>query len=262
MSRTPHELPLHLELGGREEFHRRFGWMEFVVGEPGVVIEELFGGVGVSRPEAAVVWFSSEPCGGGVEEGGEAGGMSGDGATVAYPLFQEGGDSNPTTPLQFNIYEISVERAVELNKRWHSKLPDITNPYGDQICFGAEYNGRLYACAIWTMPVARLFNGKNYLELRRMAISADAPKNTASRMMSMMVKIIRKAKPHIVKLISYQDTEVHSGTIYKASGWQVAQKTQGGSSCPNSVQSWQRCKRHRKESQSTAFKIRWEKNLK
>jgi hypothetical protein len=189
--------------------------------------------------------------------------MSGDGARVAYPLFQEGdGGSCPTSPLQFNIYEISVERAVELNKQWHSRLPSITNPYGDQICFGAEYEGKLYACAIWTMPVARLFNGKNYLELRRMAISAEAPKNTASRMISIMVKTIRKAKPHIVRLISYQDTSVHSGTIYKASGWTIAEKTAGGSATPASIQSWQKNKRIRKESQSVAYKIRWEKDLK
>lgn len=178
--------------------------------------------------------------------------MSGDGAKVAYPLFPEDdGGSNPTSPLQFNIYEISVERAVELNKQWHSRLPKITNPYGDQICFGAEYQGKLYACAIWTMPVARLFNGKNYLELRRMAISAEAPKNTASRMISIMVKAIRKAKPHIVKLISYQDTDVHSGTIYKASGWNPIQVTKD---------TWDRPNRLRKNP-SVGLKIRWEKDL-
>lgn len=160
---------------------------------------------------------------------------------------------HPTSPLQFNIYEISVERAVELNKQWHSRLPRITNPYGDQICFGAEYQGKLYACAIWTMPVARLFNGKNYLELRRMAISANAPKNTASRMISIMVKVIRKLKPHIIKLISYQDTDVHSGTIYKASGWTAANISTVSS------MGWENRKRNKM--QTTANKIRWEKNL-
>jgi hypothetical protein len=180
---------------------------------------------------------------------------SGDGARVAYPLFQEeDGGSSPTSPLQLNIYEISVERAVELNKQWHSRLPRITNPYGDQICFGAEFEGRLYACAIWTMPVARMFNGKGYLELRRMAISADAPNNTASRMISVMTKIIRKVKPHIVKLISYQDTEVHTGTIYKASGWTLANISHD----PNG---WQRKCRKRDKGQTTADKIRWEKDL-
>jgi hypothetical protein len=152
-----------------------------------------------------------------------------------------------------NIYEISVDRAVELNKQWHSRLPKITNPYGDQICFGAEFKGKLYACAIWTRPIATMLNGKNYLELRRMAISADAPKNTASRMIAIMTKIIKKSKPHIVKLISYQDTEVHSGTIYKASGWYIGFYTKGGDR-------WHQHKK-RKVSQTSADKIRWEKDL-
>jgi hypothetical protein len=176
-------------------------------------------------------------------------------AVNAYPLFGESHEK-PTSPLQLTIYEISVERAVELNKQWHSRLPKIGNPYGDQICFGAEFNGKLYACAIWTMPVARLFNGRNYLELRRMAISGDAPKNTASRMIAVMTKIIRKAKPHIVKLISYQDTEVHSGTIYKASGW-IPFKTS-----PCNPKGWKREKYKKNHIiQTTADKIRWEKDI-
>lgn len=183
--------------------------------------------------------------------------MSGDGAKVAYPLFQEAdGGSNPTSPLQFNIYEISVERAVELNKQWHSRLPLIGASNiirnKDYICFGAEFEGRIFACAIWSSPVARLFNSKNYLELRRMAISADAPKNTASRMIAIMTKSIRKAKPHIVKLISYQDTDVHLGTIYKASGWNAVEGSKGG---------WNRPCRFRKSTQAEGIKIRWEKDL-
>ena len=48
------------------------------------------------------------------------------------------------------------------------------------------------------------------------AIASDAPKYTATRMLSIMVKRIKKEFPDIVRLISYQDTEVHKGTIYKA----------------------------------------------
>jgi hypothetical protein len=182
--------------------------------------------------------------------------MSGDGARVAYPLFQEGdGGPHPTSPLQFAIYEISTELAVELNRKWHSVLPEIKNPRGDAICFGAEFEGRVFACAIWTIPVARLLNGRNWLELRRMAISGDAPKNTASRMLSIMTRLIRVRKPHIVKLISYQDTEIHSGTIYKASGWKMAGNYSSRS------RTWVNKARVRKEVQTTAPKMRWEKDL-
>ena len=185
-----------------------------------------------------------------------------DGAIVTCPLFQnDDAVVHPTSPRQLNICEISVERAIELNQIWHSRLPKITNPYGDHIYFGAEFNGRLYACAIWTRPVARLFNNRGILELRRMAICKEAPKYTASRMLSVMIKIIKKKKPHIVKLISYQDTDVHSGTIYKASGWTVAIKTQGGSNTATRKQTWKSNVRTRDESQSTAYKIRWEKDI-
>jgi hypothetical protein len=180
------------------------------------------------------------------------------GARIAYPLFQEGdGGSCPTSPLQLNIYEISVERAVELNKQWHSRLPviGISNIIRnkDYICFGAEFEGKLYASAIWSSPVAanRLKNGKYLLELRRMAISAESPKNTASRMISIMVRAIRKSKPHIVKLISYQDTDVHSGTIYKASGWCI-----GNSS---TLVDW--TNRKRNMTIATGPKLRWEKEM-
>ena len=93
--------------------------------------------------------------------------MSGGGAIVAYPLFHRGdGGSFPTSPLQFEICEISVGTAKDLNRQWHSRLPKITNPYsGHTACYGALYDGKYYACAIWTDPIARAFNGRKYLEL-------------------------------------------------------------------------------------------------
>jgi hypothetical protein len=184
--------------------------------------------------------------------------MSGDGARVAYPLFQEeDGGSMPTSPLQFNIYEISVERAVELNKQWHSRLPVMSLNcirMPPCIAFGAEYSGKIYASAIWSAPVARMLVGKGFLELRRLAISSDAPKNTASRMIAIMVKVIRKKYPQIIKLISYQDTEVHSGTIYKASGWVEANRSKVGKIGWNS-------RKENNKMQTTSDKIRWEKDL-
>jgi hypothetical protein len=186
-----------------------------------------------------------------------------DSIRVVQPLFPMYGQGTiPESVRDLDIEIISTQKAVELNRLWHSRLPIITNPFSkNTICFGAEYLNYYFACAIWTDPIARLFNGRNFLELRRMAISQDAPKNTASYMISIMVKTIKKEMPYIIKLISYQDTEVHNGTIYKASGWEISKKTAGGSACINSIQSWEKNKRIRKESQSTAYKIRWEKKI-
>lgn len=178
-----------------------------------------------------------------------------DDVRVAYPLFQtESSGSIPTSTLQLNIQMITVKRAVILNELWHSRLPFIGNAF---CCFayGAEYENVYYAIALWSHPIAsnRLIDGDKMLELRRMAIASDAPKNTASRMLRIMKNDIKKVKPHIIKLISYQDTEVHNGTIYKAAGWKVAAKVHGIS--------WTTKLRNRNKEQTMADKIRWEYNL-
>ena len=200
--------------------------------------------------------------------------MSGDSIMVVRPLFQvEGDGSIPISPLQFKISQIDSKLAKPLNKLWHSRLPIVDRT---KICFGAEYKNRWYAVGIFCPPISRAFNNKNYLELKRLAISNNAPKNTASRMIKIMTILIKKQMPEIVKLISYQDTEVHTGTIYKASGWVNA----GISGKPN----WHNRKpsqksaplfqkkypkrfeevkyKYEKKYIATGKKIRWEKNLK
>lgn len=135
----------------------------------------------------------------------------------------------PTSAKQLNITLIDNKLAGRLNKAWHSRVPEITwggtacNP-----CFAAVYNNVIYAVAMWSCPIAgnRITDGFRCLELRRMAIASDAPKNLASRFLAIMVKEIRKARPDIIRLISYQDTAVHKGTIYKASGWILERTTE------------------------------------
>ena len=182
----------------------------------------------------------------------------GGGAKVACSLIQEkDSGSIPTSPLQLVFYEISVDLARELNLIWHSRLPKITNPYTKHtVCYGAYFENKWYACAIWSDPIARLFNHKGYLELRRMSICKDAPKNTASRMLKIMTKMIKKKWPEIIKLISYQDTDVHQGTIYKASGWVIGGTRKGG------MDAWSCNVRKRSFTQAKGDKIRWEKDLK
>lgn len=150
--------------------------------------------------------------------------ICGDGIRVVHPLFQvEGGGANPTSPLQLHIGEINLETAIQLNALWHSRLPNVdkTNVQrtSNNVCYGAEHNGIYYAVAVWTDPIARLLNGRGWLELRRLAIADDAPRFTASRMLKVMRLMVAKKFPRVTKLISYQDTSVHAGTIYGAAGW-------------------------------------------
>lgn len=164
------------------------------------------------------------------------------------------------SPTELEIRVIGAKSACNLNAQWHSRFPIIDwsnvvrNKYS--ICYLAENKGIPFAVAIWSSPVAanRLKDGEKLLELRRMAISDDSPKNTATWMLSKMRKDIESRFPEIIKLISYQDTEVHHGTIYKAANWIAAAKTKENFS-------WQKT-RDRSEAQSTASKIRWELQLK
>lgn len=184
----------------------------------------------------------------------------GDGIRVVHPLFQEeGGGANPTSPLQLNIGEISVRKAIELNQLWHSRFPqiDASNVIRNRrsVCYGAEFDGVFYASAIWSDPIAanRLKDGDRLLELRRMAIADDAPRFTASRMLKVMKGLICRKFPELVAFVSYQDTEVHDGTIYKAAGWKQDSAA--------SFVDWTTTTRKRTQAQSTAPKVRWRLDL-
>tara|TARA_Y100000310_G_scaffold76450_2_gene72936 strand:- start:41 stop:586 length:546 start_codon:yes stop_codon:yes gene_type:complete len=169
--------------------------------------------------------------------------------------IEEGG-SIPTSPLQFVVSELSAKSACELNALWHSRLPYIhwSNVVRNihYVCYVARYDGHPLAVGIWSTPVAgnRLKDGRRLLELRRLAVCAEAPKFTSSWMIGVMVKLIRKKFPDVIKLISYQDTEVHQGTIYKASNWIASE--------PAKALSWTTRTRQRNKEQTLAPKIRWE----
>lgn len=154
-----------------------------------------------------------------------------------------------------------MERARELNRHWHSVLPktNLGNLKRNRrsVAYAAEYDGAYYAVAIWTDHVAanRLRLGGLKMELRRMAISSLAPKNTASRMLSWMRKDLQRRWPELVGLISYQDTVAHAGTIYAAAGWRRVDTT-------HSLTDWSVNGRIRNAEQSKSPKVRWEWSFK
>ncbi len=154
------------------------------------------------------------------------------------------------------VREIDVKLACMLNELWHSVLPRIhwsnvvRNTY--YICYGFFYNGAIIGVAIWSSPVAqnRFKDGKSILELRRMALSSFCPRNTASYVMSRMVKDIKKRFSCIKRLISYQDINVHTGVMYKACNWIPVKEVL--------FMDWNTEKRKRNKVQSRSNKIRWE----
>lgn len=177
-----------------------------------------------------------------------------------HPLFQAGeGGSSPTPALSakgLRVERVPLEFARDLNRAWHSRLPRFGTGFIRKmpfLCFSADHEGRSYAVAIWSNPVARNLPQREWLELRRLTTAPDAPRNTCTRMLRVMEILIRKTRPEVSRLISYQDTEVHTGAIYRAAGW-VETITSAGDE-------WDRPGRPRPKSQSNAPKKRWEKNL-
>jgi hypothetical protein len=173
-------------------------------------------------------------------------------------MFEDlfGGDTEPlTSPKQMHIEVITPELASGLNASWHSRLPRIhpSNIHRNRhrICFAFIHDGTVHGCAIWSSPVAanRFKDATRMLELRRMALADTCPRNTATRMLKLMRQHIAQVLPDIEVLISYQDTEVHHGTIYKADNWQAVSTSKGVS--------WG-ATRERNADQTTANKIRWQ----
>ena len=164
------------------------------------------------------------------------------------------------TVKEIEIQETRAQIACMLNELWHSKLPKIhwSNVVRNKhyVCYAIKYKHAIIGVAIWSSPVAanRFKDGDKLLELRRLALSDVCPRNTASFVISSMIKDIKVRFPELTRLVSYQDTEAHLGTIYKASNWTAAP-------IQTSLLDWTTSKRKRSSLQSTADKVRWEYNL-
>ncbi len=142
----------------------------------------------------------------------------------ALPLFTDTyGDVIPTRAVDLTVYEIGMRLAQDLNRKWHSLLPrtDLGNLLcgSTSVAYGAYFGGAWYAVGIWSQPIIRAVCDGHTIELRRLAIGEDAPRNTASRMMAVMGRMLKKKFPQINRAVSYLAVDVHAGTIYKASGW-------------------------------------------
>ena len=161
------------------------------------------------------------------------------------------------TPLEWNrlflslrFETIDLRLALELNCRWHSHLPRLDRRVAAWLCYGAIFDHCYCAAAVWSLPVARLLpQDGSCLELRRFALATGTPKNSASRMLGWMVRDLRHRKPAVLRLVSYQDSAVHRGTIYKAAGWTPVATSGGGN--------WNHPGR-RRAANRIPTKVRWE----
>jgi hypothetical protein len=157
---------------------------------------------------------------------------------------------------QLQILRLDMDAATRYNRLWHSQLPEPGAwSFGDvRLAYAAVFDNGVYGVGIWTRPVAgnRLSHETSHLlELRRLAIPDYAPKFTATRMLGGMVKGIRRDEPDVCRVLSYQMTSVHQGTIYKAANWYVSNKQE-------THQAWDTGSRRRPVDVDTSPKVRWE----
>lgn len=178
-----------------------------------------------------------------------------DSTRIVLPLFQEDdGGLTPTSTLQLRFAAVRESVFSDLNSQWHSRLPKTGNSHY-RVCYCAVSGNRYYAVAAWSNPVARLLPQQTWLELRRFAIAADAPKFTASRMLGWMRRDILARFPEVERLISYQDLSAHTGTIYKAAGWQQAENYKPRA---RGWIGWGNRPRKGRTNQAVAPRMRWE----
>jgi len=142
---------------------------------------------------------------------------------IEFPLFDADEKVFPQKARQLKVSICSISHARKMNEKWHSRMPE-TQPSPWQFAFSAHYMGITYGVALWHNPSARTLPG-HWLELRRLAISPDAPHCTATRMLGEMARYFKSNAKDREKLISYQDMEVHKGTIWTAAGWQLTNIT-------------------------------------
>jgi hypothetical protein len=74
---------------------------------------------------------------------------------------------------------------------------------------------------------ARLVHGtkpREFIELNRMALADWLPRNGESRVLSVMVRLLKKNYPHLKWLLTFADgTQCGDGTIYRAAGFILTQ---------------------------------------
>ena len=180
------------------------------------------------------------------------------------PLFlAEETKEAPTRARHLAFSECPKPHAVSLVRAWHSRLPECqAGPWSH--AFHAYHDGASYAVALWNNPSARTLP-QSWRELRRMAVAPDAPKYTASMFLGWMARWFQRHEPSVDKLISYQDTSVHQGTIYKAAGWVAAHestpRTRDRSGLRANTTRLYRWNVNGADADAAA-KVRWEKGLK
>lgn len=135
----------------------------------------------------------------------------------------ENGGSNPTSPHQFRIREGKFSDFSELLKKYHYKSSKIGGGISHHLVL--EYNKKIYGgIVIGKMRHANKYDEKA-VELRRMVLHPDCPKNTASYFLSKTIWWLKNNTDISVVLTFADRTVGHVGTCYKAANFEFVKET-------------------------------------
>ena len=152
------------------------------------------------------------------------------GVTSTAVLPTADGGSTPTSSLQSLAVEectVADVRAFIEEHHYSKSIKGVTPSH----CFKVLLAGRRVGAAIFGLPSMREtiekygeFGRFKLLELRRFVMIDDTPRNSESKSIGIMLKLLKK---HGVKrVLSYADPNYgHVGTIYRATGFTLLAQT-------------------------------------
>lgn len=119
---------------------------------------------------------------------------------------------------------VDREDADRCIRRWHYSGKTYSK---SQVHLGVFLDGKILGAAQLGPPldpwrVINLVRDTPYngmCELNRLALSPDLPRNSESRALSVMARLLRAHAPWIEWCLSFADERAGSGTIYRAAGW-------------------------------------------
>lgn len=130
------------------------------------------------------------------------------------------------TAKDIEIKVIDSASSRKIVERYHYSGKCTQN---SQIHFGVFLNGRLEGALQFGPSIDKRRMAQNLgigfnesIELNRMALSDNCPKNSESRALSICLRILKKKYPFLKIVISFADAcQCGDGTIYRASGFKL-----------------------------------------
>lgn len=125
---------------------------------------------------------------------------------------------------ELDLRLVPRHEADECVRRWHYSGKTYVK---STLHVGVFYRGALLGAiqcgeGVCTPCMAHIVEGttaETYIEINRMALSDALPRNSESRALSVLWRIIRKHRPRVEWVVSYSDaTQCGDGAIYRAAG--------------------------------------------